>query len=270
MTFITGPDGTELYVRDWGTGRPVVLIHGWPLNGDSWEYQAVKLAENGHRVITYDRRGFGRSGQPFSGYDYDTMADDLAAVIDGLGLTDVALAGFSMGGGEVARYAARHGTGKLRAAVLISSVVPFMLKTPDNEAGVDESVFEEMKAGLRKDRPAFLSDFFKTFYGQGLTSGVSDGILHWSLMMAMQASPKATLDCVDAFGRTDFRADAGKIDVPALVIHGTEDKTVPIDVSGRRAAELIPDAQLVELEGPHGLLATHPEEITAYLHRFLG
>ena len=217
MQTIAAQDGTELYVKDWGQGRPVVLIHGWPLNADSWEYQAVKLAENGHRVIAYDRRGFGRSGQPFTGYDYDTLAGDLAAVIDGLDLSDVALVGFSMGGGEVARYLGRHGSAKVRAAVLVSSVVPYMLKTGDNPGGVDASVFEEMKTGLRNDRPEFLTSFFKDFYGQGLVSGVSDGVLHWSLMMAMQASPKATLDCVDAFARTDFRgrcapdrrADAG-------------------------------------------------------------
>ncbi len=269
MTHVTAEDGTKLYVRDWGQGRPVVLIHGWPLSGDSWEYQSVRLAEAGFRVIAYDRRGFGRSDQPFTGYDYDTMADDLAAIITALGLDDVALVGFSMGGGEVARYMSRHGGKGITRAALISSVVP-MVQQGDREVGAPLKVLEGIKDGLRKDRPEFLGSFFKTFYGNGLLSGVSEGVLHWSLMMAMQASPKATLDCVDAFGKTDFRPDCAAFGVPTLVIHGTKDETVPIDATAREAARLIPNARLVEYEGaPHGLTATHADRLFEDLRDFL-
>ena len=271
MPIITTSDRTELYVKDWGQGRPIVLIHGWPLNADSWEHQAVGLAEAGFRVVSYDRRGFGRSGQPFAGFDYDTMADDLASVIDALDLRDAAIAGFSMGGGEVARYISRHGTAKVRQAALISSIAPFMLKTGDNPKGVDASVFDGMKAGIRKDRPQFFGDFFKDFYGQGKSGGgVSDGVLHWAWSMAMTASPKATLDCVDAFGKTDLRPDMAGFDIPTLVVHGAADATVPIEVSGRKAAEMISGAEFKEYEGaPHGLTATHADKLTADLLAFL-
>ena len=271
MPIIKAADGTELYVKDWGQGRPVVLIHGWPLNADSWEYQAVPLAEAGYRVVAYDRRGFGRSGQPFAGYDYDMMADDLKAVIEGLSLSDASVFGFSMGGGEVSRYMSRHGGKGIAQAGLISSVAPFMLKTDDNPDGVDASVFEDMKAGLRKDRPGFLQDFFKTFYGVGkMEEDVSDGVLHWSWMMAMMGSAKATLDCVDAFGTTDFRPDMAAFKVPTLIVHGTADETVPIDPSGRAAAKAIAHSELKEYEGaPHGLTATHANRLTQDLKAFL-
>lgn len=271
MPIITTADRTELYVKDWGQGRPVVLIHGWPLNADSWEHQALGLAEAGFRVVSYDRRGFGRSGQPFAGYDYDTMADDLASVIDALDLRDAAIAGFSMGGGEVARYISRHGTARVRQAALISSVAPFMLKTGDNAEGVDASVFDGMKEGIRKDRPQFFSGFFKDFFGQGKPGGgVSDGVLHWAWSMAMMASPKATLDCVDAFGKTDLRPDLASFDLPTLIVHGTGDATVPIDASGRRAAEMTKGAEFKEYEGaPHGLTATHADRLTEDLLAFL-
>ncbi len=266
MPIVTAKDGTQLYVKDWGHGRPVVLIHGWPLNSDSWEYQAVRLAEAGHRVVAYDRRGFGRSGQPFTGYDYDTLADDLGTVISELGLTDASIAGFSMGGGEVARYMSRHDGKNVKQAALISSVAPGMLKSEANPDGVTADVFEGMKDGLRKDRPEFLSNFFKSFYG----NKVSDGVLHWSLMMAMQASPKATLDCVDAFGKTDFTADMAAFKVPTLVVHGKEDEIVPIDPSGRRAAKLIKGAVSKEYDGaPHGLTATHADRLFDDLSAFL-
>ncbi len=271
MPIITTEDRTEIYVRDWGQGRPVVLIHGWPLNADSWEYQAVALAEAGCRVVAYDRRGFGRSGQPFGGYDYDTMADDLAAVMSALALDGATLVGFSMGGGEVARYMSRHGGRGVAKAALVSSVVPYMLKAPDNDAGVPGDMLDGIKSGLRDDRQAFLQDFLKTFYGQGTPAGgVSDAVLHWSWAMAMMASPKATLDCVDAFGRTDFRADCAAFRVPTLIVHGTGDETVPIDVSGRAAAKLIEGATLKEYDGaPHGLTATHADRLTNDLLEFL-
>jgi len=266
MPIVQTTDKTELYVKDWGEGRPVVLIHGWPLNADSWEYQSLALTEAGFRVITYDRRGFGRSGQPFKGYDYDTMADDLASVMDALDLRDATICGFSMGGGEVARYIARHGTAKLRQAVLISSIVPFMKKTDDNQNGVPEDVFTQMKDGIRKDRPGFMKDFFPGFYGKD----VSDSILHWTWSMAMMASPKATLDCIDAFGHTDLRPSLEKFDIPTLVIHGTGDEIVPIDTAGRAAAKAIKGATFKEYDGaPHGLLATHAEQVNRDLIDFL-
>lgn len=267
MPIVQTADKTELYVKDWGEGRPVILIHGWPLNADSWEHQALALTEAGYRVIAYDRRGFGRSGQPFTGFDYDTMADDLASVIDALDLRDAALCGFSMAGGEVSRYVSRHGTSKLRQAVLIGSIAPFMKKTGDNESGVDESVFEDMKASVRKDRAGFMKDFIPGFFG----NDVSRGVMDWTFNMAMMASPRATLDCIDAFGHTDLRPDMGAFDIPTLVIHGTGDDIVPIDTSGRAAAKAIKGATLKEYDGaPHGLTATHADKINKDLLDFLG
>ena len=266
MPIVQTTDKTELYVKDWGEGRPVILIHGWPLNADSWEQQALALTAAGYRVIAYDRRGFGRSGQPFKGYDYDTMADDLGSVIQALDLRDATLCGFSMGGGEVARYISRHGTAKLRQAVLVSSIAPFMKKTGDNEDGVDESVFGQMKDGVRKDRPAFMKDFIPGFYG----NDVSQGLMDWTWNMAMMASPKATLDCIDAFGHTDLRPDMGAFDIPTLVVHGTGDDVVPIDTSGRAAAKAIKKSTLKEYDGaPHGLTATHAEQLNRDLVDFL-
>ena len=269
MPYITGANDTQLYVKDWGEGRPVVLIHGWPLNADSWEYQAVKLAEAGYRVIAYDRRGFGRSEQPWKGYEYDTMSDDLAAVIKTLGLKDALIAGFSMGGGEVARYMSRHDGKGVAQAALISSIAPYMLKTDDNPDGAPADVFAGMKDGLRKDRQQFLMDFFESFYGQG-TKGVSDAVLRWSWQMAMMGSPKATLDCVDAFGKTDLRPDMSAFDVPTLVVHGTGDETVPIDPTGRAAAKMIKSSTLKEYDGaPHGLTATHADQLANDFLSFL-
>lgn len=269
MPFIDA-NGTRLYVKDWGVGRPVVLIHGWPMSADAWESQAVALAEAGYRVVAYDRRGFGRSEQPWSGYDYNTLADDLRAVITTLGLRDAALVGFSMAGGEIARYLTRHGTADVSQAALISSVAPFLLQTAEHE-GVPGSVFEGIKDGLRKDRAAFLTGFFEGFYGQNTDGGgVSDAVLAWSRSVAMQASLKATLDCVDAFGTTDLRPDMKAFTLPTLLIHGTADQTVPIDVTTRAAAEMIKGADLIEYEGaPHGIPATHADMLTADLKRFL-
>lgn len=264
-------DGHSLHVKDMGDGPAVILIHGWPLTGDMWEYQTLALLEAGFRVITYDRRGFGQSGHPAIGYTYDTFADDLAAVIDHFGLPKVSLVGFSMGGGEIARYLSRHGSSKVGRAVLVSSVVPYMLKTDTNPDGVEPDVFEGMKQQIRKDRFAFLKTFAKDFYGVGwMSSPVSDGILDWSFILAIMASPKATIDCVDAFGRTDFRPDLAAFDIPTLVIHGTGDKTVPIDPSGRAAAAGIAGAELIEYDGePHGLFATAPDRLNSDLIAFL-
>ena len=271
MPFFQAKDGTSLYYKDWGTGVPVVLVHGWPLSADMWEYQAGPLAAQGHRVIAYDRRGFGRSEQPWTGYDYDTLADDLGAVLDTLDLRDAALVGFSMGGGEVVRYLARSGAGRVAKAVLVSSIVPYMLKADNNRDGVSRSVFDEMVEGLEEDRPAFLASFGRKFYGAGLISfSISSELLDWSQSLALQASPKATIDCVRAFSETDFRPDCARIDVPTLVIHGKSDNTVPIDASGRAAAKLIKGAKLIEYDGaPHGLFYTERDRLNKDLMAFL-
>ena len=272
MPYIKTRDGTDLYVKDWGTGRPVVLIHGWPLSSDSWDETAMALANAGFRAIAYDRRGFGRSGQPWSGYDYDTLSDDLADVIEATGAHDATLVGFSMGGGEVARYMSRHGGKGVVAAALISSVVPYMLKTDDNPDGVPESTLAEIGQGILKDRPGYFQNFFKQFYGVGyVTSPVSDGRLDWAWQVAMQAGLKPTLACAESFGHTDFRPDLAAFRVPTLVIHGTGDETVPIDPTGRAAAKGIAGSQLVEYDGePHGLTVTANERLNADLLTFLG
>ncbi|MDQ3322124.1 MAG: alpha/beta hydrolase [Acidobacteriota bacterium] len=271
MTYITTRDNTKLYVKDWGTGRPVILLHGWPLSADSWDDQAMAIADAGFRAIAYDRRGFGRSEQPWSGYNYDTLADDLASVIEETGATDAAIFGFSMGGGEVARYMSRHGGKNVSRAALISSVVPYMLKTEDNPNGTDQATFDQMTEAMKQDRAKFFASFFKDFYGVGLISHpVSDELLEASRNVAMQASLKATLDCAKAFATTDFRPDLAAISVPTLIIHGTADKTVPIDASGRAAAEGIANSKLIEYDGaPHGLFATHKEQFTNDLLEFL-
>jgi non-heme chloroperoxidase len=271
MGYIETKDGIRLHVKDSGKGRPVLLIHGWPLTGDMFEFQTLALLEAGYRVITYDRRGFGQSGHPATGYDYDTFADDLAAVIDALDLQSVTLVGFSMGGGEIARYLSRHGAQRIKKAVLVSSVVGYLLKTSDNPDGVDKSVFDDIKAQIRTDRFAFLQSFAKTFYGVGFVSSpVSQALLDWSFVLAVMASPKATIDCVDAFGMTDFRKDFAAFTVPTLVIHGTGDKTVPIDASGRAAAKGINGARLIEYDGePHGLFATAAGRLNRDLIEFI-
>ena len=237
-----------------------------------WSDQANFLAENGFRVVTYDRRGFGRSAQPWNGYDYDTLASDLAAVIDGLDLSEVALVGFSMGGGEVARYLGRYGTGKVSKAALISAVTPYLLKTENNPKGVDKSVFDEILDGLNKDRPRFLAGFGKKFFGNGiLEKNVSTEILQWTLQVAMMGSLRATLQCGKAFATTDLRGDMMALTVPTLIIHGTADETVPIDSSARIASEMIPGCTYLEYEGqPHGLHATAKDRLNQDLVQFLG
>ena len=258
MPFIEAKDGTPLFYNDWGTGRPVVLLHGWPLSGDSWEYQSVRLVEAGFRVVVPDRRGFGRSGQPWSGYDYETLADDVETLLERCDVHDAVLVGFSMSGGEVAKLLGRN-SARVGKAVLLSSVAPYLLKTDDNPDGVDGSVFDGIIDGIRADRPEFFENFSKAFYGRSLLGGaaVSSGILQWTLMMAMAASPRATIECVKAFGRTDLRADLRRATKPLLVIHGTSDATVPIDPSSRRVPALVPGAQVIEYDGaPHGLFIT--------------
>lgn len=271
MNYVTTSDNTRLYLKDWGSGRPVILLHGWPLSADSWDDQAMALADAGYRAIAYDRRGFGRSSQPWSGYDYDTLSDDLAAVIEQTGAQDAVLAGFSMGGGEVARYMSRHGGKSVSQAVLMSSVVPFMLKTDDNPDGVEQSVFDGMTQGIQADRAEFFVSFFDNFFGVGLlTSPVSDELLEATRHVAMQASLKATLACIQSFGGTDFRPDLPAFRVPTLVIHGTADKIVSIDTAGRAAARGIAQSTLIEYDGaPHGLFATHKNRLTQDLLDFI-
>ena len=273
MPYVKTRDGTDIYVKDWGEGRPVILLHGWPLSSDSWDPQMKALAEAGFRAIAYDRRGFGRSGQPWSGYDYDTLTDDLHDVMEAAGAgQDATLIGFSMGGGEVARYQSRYDGKGVIAAGLISSVVPYMLKTDDNPDGVPEETLQEMADGMLKDLPNFFRTFFKDFFGVGyVTSPVSEALLDWAWRLAMQAGLQPTLACAESFGHTDFRPDLAAFRVPTLVLHGTSDKTVPIDASGRRAAEGIANAQLVEYDGaPHGLFATESDRLTNDLLTFLG
>lgn len=272
MNHVTAADKTKIYVKDWGSGRPVVLIHGWPLSSDSWDDQAMAIADAGHRAIAYDRRGFGRSSQPWSGYDYDTLADDLAAVIDQTGARDAVLVGFSMGGGEVARYMSRHSGKSVVQTVLVSSVLPFRLKTDDNPAGTEQAAFDKTAQGINEDRPRFFAGFFRKFFGvDTVPNQVSEELLAWAREVAMQASVKATLACLKSFSSTDFRSDLAAFKVPTLIIHGTEDKTVPIDASSRAAAKGIQHSTLVEYDGaPHGLFATHKTRLTRDLIDFLG
>lgn len=272
MPFIETKDSTKLHVKDAGKGRPVVLIHGWPLTGDMFEYQTLALLEAGYRVISYDRRGFGQSGHPATGYDYDTFADDLAAVLDGLDVKDASLVGFSMGGGEVARYVARHGTSRVRGAVFAAAVPPYLYKSADNpEGGLDDATIDEFEAAVRTDRLAFLDDFTTKFFSAAGALKVSEAQREYAKALGAFASPKGTLDCIGAFGRTDFRADlAAFSDLPTLVIHGDADAIVPFEVSGQRTARLIARAELVVIEGgPHGVNASHPAAFNAALLRFL-
>ncbi len=271
MHHVTMQDKTTLYVKDWGAGEPVILLSGWPFTADSWDDQALVIAGSGYRVIAYDRRGFGRSSQPWGGYDYDTLADDLATVIQQTGVQNATLVGFSMGGGEVARYMSRHAGRSVVRTALVSSVVPCMLKSQDNPEGTEQAVFYDMASRLRDDRAQFFGAFFKDFFGVGLlTHPVSSELLDWARSQAMQASLHATMECVKSFGTTDFRGDLGAFGVPTLIIHGTDDKTVPIAAAGRAAHAGIALSTLVEYEGaPHGLFATHKHRLSEDLLRFV-
>jgi non-heme chloroperoxidase len=272
LSFVTTKDNVKLYVKDWGQGKPVVMAHGWPLSSDSFDDLSYAIADAGMRAISYDRRGFGRSEQPWTGYDYDTLADDLAAVMEQTGAKDATLLGFSMGGGEVARYMSRYQGQGVKKAVLVSSVLPYLLKTQDNPEGVDPSVFDEMTKKMKEDRAAFWPTFFKQFYGVSLVSHpVSAEVIDWSSNTAMMAGLRPTLACAKAFATTDFRNDMASFTVPTLIIHGTDDATVPIDSSGRRAAKAIPNATFIEYDGAaHGLTESHKQRFIADVLSFLG
>ncbi len=261
----------DLYYEDHGTGRPVVLIHGWPLSGRSWEKQVAALLDAGYRVITYDRRGFGESSKPTSGYNYNTLAQDLHTLVTKLELNDVTLVGFSMGGGEVARYLGAYGSERVSQAVFISAIPPFLLKTPENPDGAEGHIFDEIKKGIVADRPAFLTSFLANFYNVDVLGGklVSDQVVELSWGIAAGASPKGTLDCVQAW-LTDFRTDLARIDVPTLVIHGDSDRILPFSVTGKRTHELVKGSRLVVIEGgPHGLTWTHAGKANRELLDFL-
>ncbi len=269
--YIPTSDGTKIYTRDYGTGKPVILIHGWPLTGEMWEYQIQELVDNGNRVIAYDRRGFGHSSKMWNGYDYDTLTDDLSTVIETLNLSDITLVGFSMGAGEVARYFSKHGGKGVSKAVIISGSTPFMLKTPDNEKGVPQEEFDKMVKGIKDDRIGFLDDFGKDFFGMSLINHpLSTPLLDYYRMLCSIASPRATLKCAESFSSTDMRAEMPKINVPAMVIHGGDDKIVPIEVGGEQSAHMIPDCRYLVYEGaPHGLFYTHKEVLNKDLIGFI-
>ncbi len=276
MSYITvGKENSgtvDLYYEDHGTGRPVVLIHGWPLSSKSWEKQVPVLLDAGYRVVAYDRRGFGNSSKPTFGYDYDTLAEDLHKLMTQLDLADATLVGFSMGGGEVARYLGTYGSERVDKAVFISAVPPFLLKTADNPEGVDGSVFDGIMESIAADRPAFLSAFLSNFYNVDLLGGdrISDEAVRLSWNVAAAASPAGTLDCVPAW-LTDFRNDLASIDVPILVIHGDADRIVPFPASGKRIPGLVKDSRLAVVEGgPHGITWTHAGRVNRELLDFLG
>ena len=261
----------ELYYEDHCSGKPVVLIHGWPLSGRAWESQVPALIAAGHRVITYDRRGFGWSSQPWAGYDYDTFAADLDALLRHLDLKEVTLVGFSMGGGEVARYVGRYGTERIAKAVFAGAVPPYLYKSKDNpDGGLDDAAIAGFQAGVTGDRIAFLDQFAYGFFTAGKELKVSEAQRQYARDIAAFASPKGTLDCITAFGRTDFREDLKKLTIPTLVIHGDSDGIVPFEVSGKRTAAAIPGAKLHIIKGgPHGINASHPKEFNDALLAFL-
>jgi non-heme chloroperoxidase len=271
MGIITLNDGTTLYFKDWGTGRPVVFSHGWPLTADAWDDQMLFLAERGFRVIAHDRRGHGRSSQPWNGNDMDTYADDLAALVEALDLQGVTHVGHSTGGGEVTRYIGRHGTKRVAAAVLIGAIPPLMLKTPQNPAGTPMEVFDEIRAGVLADRSKYFQDLSGPFYGANRSgSKVSQGVRDGFWLQGMQAGIKNAYDCIKAFSETDLTEDLKAFDVPTLIIHGDDDQIVPIGASALLSSKLVKGATLKVYPGaPHGLTATHKDDVNRDLLDFL-
>ena len=270
MPTITMVDGTEIYYKDWGKGQPVVFSHGWPLTADAWEDQMLFLADHGYRCIAHDRRGHGRSSQPWDGNEMDTYADDLAALVQALNLKDAIHVGHSTGGGEVARYIGRHGTRRVAKAVLISAVPPIMLKTEANPGGLPIEVFDQIRAGVLADRSQFFKDLTTPFYGANRPgSKVSQGMRDFFWLQGMMGGLKNEYDCIKAFSETDFTADLGKFDVPTLLIHGDDDQIVPIDAAARRTVELVEGARLVVYEGgDHGICSTQKDRVNQELLAF--
>ena len=280
MPFITMQDeasssdekNLQIFYQEVGSGKPVILIHGWPLSHEMWEYQLNELPKHNIRAIAYDRRGFGKSSKPWDGYDYDTFASDLNQLIQMLDLQDVTIVGFSMGGGEVARYLSKFNQdGRVTSAMLVSSVTPFLLKTADNPNGIEQNQFQGMQQQLEEDRPKFLAGFGKVFYGVNLISHpVSNEILQHDVNLALEAAGYATIKSMEAWATTDFRQDVSKIKVPLLVIHGEKDGTVPIEISAKATIKLAPHAELIVYEdAPHGLYYTHKEQFNKDIVRFV-
>jgi non-heme chloroperoxidase len=273
MTTITTSDGTQLFYKDWGSGQPVVFSHGWPLNADAWDDQAMLVANNGFRAVAHDRRAHGRSSQPWTGHEMDTYADDLAQLIEQLDLREIVLVGHSTGGGEVTRYVGRHGSTRVAKVVLLGAVTPLMLKTDTNPQGTAIEAFDAIRAGVLGDRSQFYQDLSEPFYGANrpgasVSQGVRDSFWLWSVQVGL----KGAYDCIKAFSETDLTEDLRRIDVPTLVIHGDDDQIVPIDASARRSVELVPDATLKEYPGaPHGLAQVAPfkDQFNADLLAFL-
>ena len=276
MEFITTSDKAtgekvRLAYSDYGFGDPVVMIHGWPLSREMWEYQLGDLVDAGFRVVKYDRRGFGKSSKPWNGYDYDTFAADLNEILEQLDLKNVTLVGFSMGGGEVVRYLSNYGTQRVKKIALISTVLPFLQKTADNPDGVDQKVFEEIMQQIRNDRIGFLDEFGKVFFGANMVSHpVSKPLLEYYRMLGSFAAARSTLQCVVAFSQTDFREDVRTIKIPTLIIHGNDDKIVPIEASSNRTAAMIPGSHYLVYEGaPHGLFYEYRQKLNADLVNFI-
>jgi non-heme chloroperoxidase len=271
MPYITAAGNTQIYFKDWGTGQPVVFSHGWPLCSDSWESQMLFLADNGYRVIAHDRRGHGRSNQPWQGNDMDTYADDLAALLNILNIQNACLVGFSTGGGEVARCIGRHGTERVSKAALISAVTPFMLQTPDNPEGIPKSVFDDIRAKALENRSQAYLDTAIPFFGMNLPGAkFSQGLINSFWHQGMLAGHKNTYDCIAAFSESDFREDLRKMTMPTLVVHGDADQIVPFEKSGKLAAGMLPNATLRVYAGaPHGLADTHKEQLNNDLLAFL-